>query len=373
MPRKATHRFKVILVARRSVINPFDPEGSGQSASSIKLSAYPKRGVTCVGRSFRLPEAACLPIASILFLALVFLNPYQLHAQVEREQQSLSAPAVNPLNSRATMLEAQPYSSGPIQWTGTGSYVIHWGSQPSVDLTYPTISNTSSTYTSGTLELVLWATQNPYNGGSINGYQLATYRFPQVLRPNQYYSGSTVQSPLAPPPDGTWYLTLTLEEYQSSSFVIDNWISFSQPLLGSTSGAPPHGRYLYLDGTVTYQTHPDPAGGTITLTADKVVNDSYRSSGTLKIELWAAAAPYSSGILTGYVLGSFQTNPATLAPSFYLSGVSATVPYAPPPNGTYRIIMTLEEYQNGQFVIVDWINFNQLAVFGPGGGTVICT
>ena len=39
--------------------------------------------------------------------------------------------------------------------------------------------------TSGSLRLELWATASPYSGGTIQGYILGSYRFSQVLGPNQ--------------------------------------------------------------------------------------------------------------------------------------------------------------------------------------------
>ena len=105
-----------------------------------------------------------------------------------------------------------------------------------VNISYSLISNTSPTYTSGTLKLVGWATLSPYSGGAITGYQVATSTFLNVLGPNQFFSARTIQVPFSPPPDGTWYLTLAIEEYQwpPGAFVIDDYVNFPLPVMGGS-------------------------------------------------------------------------------------------------------------------------------------------
>ena len=67
--------------------------------------------------------------------------------------------------------------------------------------------------TSGTLQLRLWATKTRYTGGSINGYVVATRRLgelSEVTATIRFKERSRIKKPRR----GSYFMTLTLEEYQ---------------------------------------------------------------------------------------------------------------------------------------------------------------
>jgi hypothetical protein len=121
-------------------------------------------------------------------------------------------------------------------------------------------------------------------------------------------------------------------------------------------------------GNVTY----DYVGNTAVFTANRVQNNSSgATSGTLRMELWANAVPYSAGAqLVGYKLAEYELAP--LAGGFGYPNVnSGTIPFTPPPDGTWYFVMFLTEY-TGNFPDIDdgfqtddWVNFSGTVVIGP--------
>jgi hypothetical protein len=103
-------------------------------------------------------------------------------------------------------------------------------------------------------------------------------------------------------------------------------------------------------------------GGVAVLTADRVENDSaFTTSGTLRMELWAVAAPYAGGGVTGYKLAEYQLAP--LAPGFGYPNVnSGPIAFGEPPDGVWYFVMFLTEFSGASanddgFVIDAWVNF----------------
>jgi hypothetical protein len=95
-------------------------------------------------------------------------------------------------------------------------------------------------------------------------------------------------------------------------------------------------------------------------------------SGSLRARLWAVSHSYHGGTISGYVLGTFIPNftgPGAASPNQVRVGGSTTTQVQSvdsvfnPPIGSYCIVATLEEYDGGQFYIVDWIQFGRSAEF----------
>src|SRR5437879_6543677 len=81
------------------------------------------------------------------------------------------------------------------------------------------IQNKSLLTTSGTLRMELWAFHGPFTGQLQSGYRLATYTLPQVLPAGYEYTNiSSGSIPFTPPPDGLWYYSLVITEYDGSTF-----------------------------------------------------------------------------------------------------------------------------------------------------------
>ena len=121
---------------------------------------------------------------------------------------------------------------------------------------------------------------------------------------------------------------------------------------------------LSLEGAYGYTV----SGGTVNIRADKVANNrSYGTSGTIKLELWALASPYSGGYFTGYKLG--QTTLGTLDAGGYYYGIDNTVTQLVTlPAGTWYMSLMVTEYTNNAlnsgYSVIDWGNFSTPWVIG---------
>jgi hypothetical protein len=92
-------------------------------------------------------------------------------------------------------------------------------------------------------------------------------------------------------------------------------------------------------------------------------------SGTLRLELWAFPAPWTSaGESGGYKLAEYTLG--QLAPGFNFSNISSgPVPFTDPPDGLWVIVLFLTEYAAGPvddgYTIDDYRNTLPTQVFGP--------
>src|SRR5262249_24938698 len=78
---------------------------------------------------------------------------------------------------------------------------------------------------SGRLRLRLWATSTRYSGGTINGYVLGVHAL-DPLAGQYYYQNISGYVSYTAPPAGTYYTTITLEEYTGSGYVIRDYLTF---------------------------------------------------------------------------------------------------------------------------------------------------
>jgi hypothetical protein len=128
-----------------------------------------------------------------------------------------------------------------VTFIGAESFQVQSGGS-TVALSVNEISNLSSTGTSGTLRIELWAFSAPWvPGSSQTGYVLATYGL-GTLKPNFYYSSFTETVSYSSPPNGTWYYSLLLTEYTNAptdgGYSMDDYVNFSNPVqIGP--GTPP--------------------------------------------------------------------------------------------------------------------------------------
>lgn len=105
-----------------------------------------------------------------------------------------------------------------------------WQTNPeagTVNMKVKKISHTRATNT-GTLRLGIWATNKPYTGGSINGYQLG-YVQKQPLKAGFVYTDVDNTAKLKKPPAGTYYVTLVLMEFSKEDYSIVAWLSSTKP------------------------------------------------------------------------------------------------------------------------------------------------
>jgi DNA uptake protein ComE-like DNA-binding protein len=118
-------------------------------------------------------------------------------------------------------------------------------------------------------------------------------------------------------------------------------------------------------GTVGYRI----AGNRVHLSVERIENPRAAGnvSGTLALELWALAAPYSGAAfngapLAGVAFGSLPGEAATTAASFEL-------PFVPPPAGQWHFVLMLREWTSAGYVTRDFTNFRNPVSHGaaPAG------
>jgi hypothetical protein len=116
-----------------------------------------------------------------------------------------------------------------------------------------------------------------------------------------------------------------------------------------------------MSGDVGYQY----LGSTATLTVDRIDNyDFYGYSGTLRLELWASPTPYVGIAQFGYKLAQYVVGQLTAG--FYFYNVSSgSVPFVPPPDGTYYMTVLLTEFDGANYSTRDYLAFASQATFGP--------
>lgn len=96
--------------------------------------------------------------------------------------------------------------SGPWSWRSSDE-------GGTLEIKVAKISHTRTGNT-GSLELAVWATDRPYNGGDISGYKLGSVNKSALQRGYSYTSLENTAKYKRPPP-GTYYISLLLSEFDS--------------------------------------------------------------------------------------------------------------------------------------------------------------
>ena len=124
---------------------------------------------------------------------------------------------------------------------------------------------------------------------------------------------------------------------------------------------------LQIIGNFSYQI----SGNAVTINVDTIQNNSgTRTTGTLRLELWATtSAPSREAAFNGYKLAVSTTfNP--LSPGYYYSNIIRTTGLTAPPDGTYWIVLVLSEFDSvncptaDHFCIADTGIFQNQQTFG---------
>jgi hypothetical protein len=109
----------------------------------------------------------------------------------------------------------------PVFFEGNVSWRSAWGR---VLLSADTIVNEGATR-SGLLRMRLWATLTPYDGSLLDGYLLANKQLGKLKSGFQFINYERT-APFYHPPEGLYYITLTLEEKSGRGWFIRDWVNF---------------------------------------------------------------------------------------------------------------------------------------------------
>ena len=121
---------------------------------------------------------------------------------------------------------------GDVEIVGSTSWQVVGNS---VNLNVQQVNNICTLGVSGSLRLDLWATTSPYGGGAITGYRFGSLSL-NPLTGGYVYNNISQTVPYASPPDGVYYVTLTLAEFNNGSYVTESYVNYGTFL---TVGSPP--------------------------------------------------------------------------------------------------------------------------------------
>ncbi len=94
----------------------------------------------------------------------------------------------------------------------------------------PVRTASSADDASGNLRLELWALEHPYAGGPLAGHRLTQTPLQPVLRSAPLDNVAVPGLAFTPPPDGTWYLAMALEEDDGDGYAVVSVHPFASPV-----------------------------------------------------------------------------------------------------------------------------------------------
>ena len=166
------------------------------------------------------------------------------------------------------------------------------------------IRNDSSTRTTGTLRLELWATSSrPARGAAFSGYKLATGNTLSPLAPRSYYSDVVRSASYSAPPSGTYWMVLVLSEFDSVACPSSDRFCIEDTGVFSTQQC---------FGTACTVTPPPPPAATTVTAYSSTGNQCYENYSQAAFNILQSSSP---GLFTSY---PSSTSCASLGMSFYV-------------------------------------------------------
>ena len=223
------------------------------------------------------------------------------------------------------------------------------------------IENNRDRGLSGSLRLQIIATTDVFDGTQTNVYVLGTLGLGELEAGFTFVNVSRLVRFFSPPP-GIYLTAITLEEFTDAGWEIADFENFEGPVNfgrfgeGSVSDLASNGDITFV-GDVSWLA----GNGRVQFFAEEVRNERTGGrSGALRLRLWATSTPYSGGVLQGYPMATKAIGRVNAG--FFLPNVSKFAPFRPPPEGTYYVTMTIEEYARG-WRIVDYVTFPGTSLF----------
>lgn len=216
---------------------------------------------------------------------------------------------------------------GPTSWLVSGS---------SVNLSVQQVANICSLGTSGNLRLDLWATTSPYNGGSvINGYRFGSLSL-NPLTGGYSYNNINQTVPYVRPPNGSYYVTLTLSEYNNGSYIMESYVNYATSLIVGSPPATPTANAATSVTATGFTANWSSAVGATGYRLDVSTSSSFTSylSGYQNLDVGATTSQNVTGLAPGttYYYRVFAYN--SIGTSGASPTITTTTPVNPPPAPT---------------------------------------
>jgi hypothetical protein len=246
----------------------------------------------------------------------------------------------------AGWLHAAPRFAGPVRYDFVNQ-------QAQVALSAALIQNNSEENATGTLQLQLWATAEPYTSGTIRGTLLGSAKL-EGLAAGQYYKDYRKTVAYSPPKArASYFVTMALLEYREGQYVIVHHVNFDAK---ASLGPLP---LFTMEGPWRYQASNE--GGTVEMQVAKISHRRTGNTGSLKLAVWLTKAPYRGGQLHGWEIGQVRKDP--LKPGFVYNDVKNVAKYVRPPAGDYYGSLVLFESDGQEFKVMAWLTTSEAAHF----------
>jgi hypothetical protein len=250
---------------------------------------------------------------------------------------------------------ANPIFDGPVRYQFSNN-------NSQVTLTYTKIQNSTQDYNTGTIKVSLWACDNPYSGGTLNGVRVADFTINGLGSGQYWHSGNQTLNATIPEYADYYFMVMTVEEYGNNGYFITDWVNFDQTAYLNRPPPPKPAKpaiKLTLEGPYRWQTNLN--DGTIEIKVGKISHNRNGQTGTLRIQVWATKQPYKGGNINGWILGKIQREP--LQKGMMYPSTHQWVPYKAPPPGNYYITIALQEYDGSAYFIRDYFTFDGTQAF----------
>ena len=194
--------------------------------------------------------------------------------------------------------------------------------------------------------LQLWACEQPYDGGLLRGTKVAEVPIevpPSPAGPTVPLEAETFAN--IPPSRREYCMVLVLASGEGGTFEqVQDFANYPKRELFVVP---------YLDGSVGYSIEDDG----VVLQVDSVHNPRPAGSlsGSLALELWAFAEPYSGGALDGRILA--RADIGQIAGQSALEPLQVRCALSLPPPGQWQLALLLREWTAAGFATRDCSNF----------------
>jgi hypothetical protein len=233
------------------------------------------------------------------------------------------------------------------------------GNNRYISLNCERITAKGSLVPSGTLKVSLWATEEPFDGGKLQGTRIASFKI-RGLVPGQSVEKLSQDLPTTLPiVAGDYYMTMTLEEYFSEGYRITDWFIFEEQHYIKGGSSRKSAPIISMEGPYNWELIEERRGFRISTGPIKSSRDG--STGSLKIIAWLTKQPYEGGAMQGFVAGHVQLEP--LGNGMMYPNTDFLVRYQEPPRGRYYVTFTISEWDGEGYVIMDHYTFENWAEF----------
>ena len=238
-----------------------------------------------------------------------------------------------------------------------GAMGYEWASNMStMTLSVGMVDNTAGKNTTGTLQVKMWASKTPGNGGPVSGDLLGSFKL-DPLKPGQLYRDLRKVVPYTPPSaKGTYYLVLTLVEYTGTGST--GYVMVDHRNMSKTVALGPLEK-VSIAGPWKWQSNY--AARTIAFEAGKISHRKTARTGSLKVSLWATKTPFRGGQIQGWQLGAVTKK--GLEPGYSYTNFKTSAAFTPPPDGTYFITLMVSEYLEDGYHMMDYLTSSEAATF----------